>query len=321
MPPVTSAISVLKACVGGYVGTGGVHPAVLDAAREALAEAKGGGVLDGYVARCGDDLALIVLHDGSDDAVRALGRDAFSRSGVVGLRLGQHHAPTNGGPPIQSVGLDVGPRTSEPVLCFLADKAGPGAWNVYLYRTFADPFNTPNLVTDEVLRSGFRFTVFDRREGRELGFDLPAELYDLLAVAGTPDRYVITEVRSRATGDVAAVASTGADPGLLVRAEAPFPAVGEVLEAFAFPYAVTGWLEGTYVGPLMPVSTSDETSTRFDGPPRAIGLGFQVADQRLVGPRDLLGDRAFEDVRRQALQAADYLRRHGPFAPHRVAPA
>ena len=313
---------MLKACVGGYVGTGGLHPALLDAARESLAEAKAsGGVQDGYVARCGDDLALILLHEGAEDGVRALGRDAFKRSGAVGLKLGQHLAPTNGGPPIQSVRLPLELRSSEPVLCFLADKAGPGAWNVYLYRVFADPFNTPNLVTDPQLRQGFRFTVFDRREGRDRSYDLPGELYELLAEAGSPDRYTITEVRSRASGALAAVASTGSDPALVVRAESPFPAVGEVLEAFAFPYAVTGWLEGSYVGPLMPVSTSDETSTRFDGPPRAIGLGFQVAGDRLVGPRDLLGDRAFEDVRRQALQAAEYLRRHGPFSPHRVSRA
>jgi fructose 1,6-bisphosphatase len=38
--------------------------------------------------------------------------------------------------------------------------------------------------------------------------------------------------------------------------------------------------------------------------PRAIGLGFQVMPDRLVGPRDLLGDAAFDDLRREALQSA-----------------
>jgi fructose 1,6-bisphosphate aldolase/phosphatase len=99
---------------------------------------------------------------------------------------------------------------------------------------------------------------------------------------------------------------------LVVRCEAPFPAVGEVLEAFAFPFVVNS--ERT--APLMPVSTNAESSTRSDGPPRAIGLGFQIAGPRLVGPRDMLGDHAFDDARRKARAAADYLGRHGPFAPH-----
>jgi fructose 1,6-bisphosphatase len=38
--------------------------------------------------------------------------------------------------------------------------------------------------------------------------------------------------------------------------------------------------------------------------PRAIGLGFQVSPDRLVGPRDLLGDAAFDDLRRTAVASA-----------------
>jgi fructose 1,6-bisphosphate aldolase/phosphatase len=66
---------------------------------------------------------------------------------------------------------------------------------------------------------------------------------------------------------------------------------------------------------LMPSSTTSESASRAGGPPRAIGLGFQVAGRRLVGPRDLLGDAAFDEARRQAVAAGDYLRRHGTFAP------
>jgi fructose 1,6-bisphosphate aldolase/phosphatase len=66
--------------------------------------------------------------------------------------------------------------------------------------------------------------------------------------------------------------------------------------------------------PLMPVSTNDESCTRADGPPRAIGLGFQVTADRLIGPRDMLADASFDDARRRARDAADYLGRHGPFA-------
>jgi fructose 1,6-bisphosphate aldolase/phosphatase len=49
-----------------------------------------------------------------------------------------------------------------------------------------------------------------------------------------------------------------------------------------------------------------------------ISYGFQLADGKLVGPRDMFDDIAFDDARRLANQAAEYLRRHGPFEPHRL---
>ncbi len=316
-----STISVLKACTGGYVGAGHVHPALTDAVRQAVSEAKEAGTVgDGYVARCGDDLALILLHDHppSSPVIRGLGRDAFARAGAVGRRLAQHAASLNGAPEMTCVEMAFLPRTSEPVLCFLADKAGTGAWNVYLYRAFADPFNSPTLLDDPRASAGFNFVVDDQAGGRESrSYDLPSDLHPFLVDAAAGG--VVREVRSRSTGLAAAASSGGDDPAMLVRCHDGLPGVGEVLEAFSFPYAVAGWTGG--VGPLMPVASNDEAMTRSDGPPRVVGLGFQVAEGRLVGPRDLLGDRAFDEARRQALRTADYLRRQGPFAPRAAAPA
>jgi fructose 1,6-bisphosphate aldolase/phosphatase len=68
----------------------------------------------------------------------------------------------------------------------------------------------------------------------------------------------------------------------------------------------------------MPVSFSDANPTRFDGPPRVIAAGFQLSNGKLIGPVDLFGDPAFDGVRQQANQIADYMRRHGPFQPHRL---
>jgi fructose 1,6-bisphosphate aldolase/phosphatase len=42
--------------------------------------------------------------------------------------------------------LEFTERVSEPVLCFLADKTEPGAWNLPMFRMFADPFTTAGLV-------------------------------------------------------------------------------------------------------------------------------------------------------------------------------
>ena len=57
--------------------------------------------------------------------------------------------------------------------------------------------------------------------------------------------------------------------------------------------------------------------SRFDGPPRVVGLGYQLHDG-IVGPRDMFDYPSFDGARSTASQAMDYLRRHGPFEPHRL---
>ena len=77
-------------------------------------------------------------------------------------------------------------------------------------------------------------------------------------------------------------------------------------------------MRGSHHGPLMPVPVYDATPSRFDGPPRVISVGFQLAGGRLVGGSDMFDDPAFDEARRQCSTIADYLRRHGPFEPHRL---
>jgi fructose 1,6-bisphosphate aldolase/phosphatase len=112
------------------------------------------------------------------------------------------------------------------------------------------------------------------------------------------------------------------DPVCIVRAQHGLPAVGEVLETFAFPHLVAGWMRGSHHGPLMPVSADDSQNkvSRFDGPPRVVGLGFQVGNGKRVGPTDLFADPAFDRARDTASMISDYMRRHGPFMPHRLGP-
>jgi fructose 1,6-bisphosphate aldolase/phosphatase len=68
----------------------------------------------------------------------------------------------------------------------------------------------------------------------------------------------------------------------------------------------------------MPVSHDDAAPGRFDGPPRAVALGFEVDGGKLVGPRDLFDDPSFDRAREEANHLADVLRRQGPFEPHRL---
>ena len=71
-------------------------------------------------------------------------------------------------------------RTSEPVIVFMADKTEPGAWNLPLYKMFADPFNTIGLVIDPKMHAGFVFEVMDLINDKLITFSCPSEIYDLL---------------------------------------------------------------------------------------------------------------------------------------------
>jgi fructose 1,6-bisphosphate aldolase/phosphatase len=68
----------------------------------------------------------------------------------------------------------------------------------------------------------------------------------------------------------------------------------------------------------MPVGMKDSKMTRFDGPPRVVCLGFVLKDGKLTGPVDMFDDPAFDGARMKATEIADYVRRMGPFEPHRL---
>lgn len=336
-------LSVIKADVGGFVGHSAMHPDVLDAGREALARAVQSGLLiDGHASSCGDDLFLIMSHDRGEnnEDVHRLAWDTFVAGTDVAKKLHLYGAGQDllvdafsgnirgAGP--GSAELELEERPSEPVIVFMGDKTSAGSFNLPLYKMFADPFNTAGLVIAEPLHSGFAFEVHDVKEHRKIVLSAPEEVYDLLVFIGSPGRYAVKRVVSRLTGEVGAVSSTDKlsliagryvgkdDPTAIVRAQGNFPAVGEILEPFTTAWTVEGFMRGSHYGPWMPTSLRNATPSRFDGPPRVVALGFQLADGKLIGPRDMFDDPAFDNARREANDVADYLRKHGPFEPHRL---
>jgi fructose 1,6-bisphosphate aldolase/phosphatase len=146
---------------------------------------------------------------------------------------------------------------------------------------------------------------------------------------GASEHYIIKGIYKK-SGEIAAATSTQKvnliagryvgkdDPVMIIRCQSGFPAVGEVMEPFAMPHMVAGWMRGSHWGPFMPVSVDDANPTRFDGPPRVIALGFQVTNGTFIGPRDMFVDPSYDLARQQANEIADYIRRHGPFEPHRL---
>ncbi len=336
-------MSVIKADIGGYVGHSESHPEVIAKAEECMAHAKKEGLLiDYHVTKCGDDLQLIMTHTHGveSELIHKLAWDAFITATEVAKRLKLHGAGQDlladafsgnvkgMGPGVAEMEFEE--RGSETILVFMADKTSAGAWNMPLYKMFADPFNTIGLVIAPNMHDGFAFEVHDIKEHKKITFNTPEEIYDMLVLIGAPSRFVVKSVYHRQTKDIAAVSSTQRlalianryvgkdDPVCIVRAQGEFPAVGEVLEPFASPILVEGWMRGSHMGPLMPVAVKDSTPSRFDGPPRVISLGFQLAEGHLVGPRDMFDDKAFNLARHEANEMADLMRRHGPFEPHRL---
>jgi fructose 1,6-bisphosphate aldolase/phosphatase len=49
-----------------------------------------------------------------------------------------------------------------------------------------------------------------------------------------------------------------------------------------------------------------------------VAAGYQIADGKFIGPVDLFDDPAFDGARAKAIEVAEYMRRHGPFQPHRL---
>ena len=335
-------VSVIKADVGGYVGHSAIHPDLIEEADNRLEGAQHQEkIIDYHVTACGDDLELIMTHrNGTDNRdIHQLAWDIFMACSDTAHRLrlygaGQDLLSDAFSENIRGMGpgvaeMEFEEREAEPLVIFLADKTSAGAWNLPLYKMFADPFNTAGLAISPSMHEGFRFEVHDVKNHKRIFFDAPEELYDLLVFLGAAGQYVIKSIYAK-DNEIGAVSSTERlsliagkyvgkdDPALIVRCQGKFPAVGEALEPFTMPQIVEGWMRGSHYGPLMPVPVRQATPSRFDGPPRVIALGFQLAGGHLVGPRDMFDDPGFDRAREKTNELADLLRRHGPFEPHRL---
>ena len=348
-----TTVSVIKADVGSVVGHHRPHAKMIEYAKKKLVEAEETGLLKShYVYSVGDDIGLVMTHHRGENneeihrlawevfkeitekiskplklygAGQDLLKDAFSGN-VRGM-----------GPGVAEIEFEE--RRSDPIVVFAADKTEPGAWNLPLYRMFADPFNTAGLVIDPTLHEGFIFEIMDLERGETVRLKTPEESYDILGLLGTPGKYSVSKIYRAKDNEPAAAASTSRlsfiagkyvgkdDPVLIVRCQSGFPALGEVLAAFAIPHLVAGWMRGSHNGPLMPVSFKKHSAVGyFDGPPRVIAMGWQIADGRLIGvdgvePSDLFDDPVWDYSREIAVKVAFYMRTMGEIMPARLEPS
>jgi len=336
-------LSVLKADIGGLVGHCTMHPEIMDLADDELTKKKNDKtLLDYQVMACGDDLELIMTHTkGVDDQhIHKLAWDIFLKGADKAKEIGLYGAGQDlladafagnikgMGPGVAEMSFEE--RPAETILIFMADKTSPGAWNLPLFRIFGDPMTNPGLVIDPKMHDGFYFDVLDMKANKHIHFRMPEEMYDALIFIGSTEDFGIRAIYRKVDDEIAAVGSTQRlammagryvgkdDPVMVCRSQNGFPSVGEITEPFTLPHLVTGWMRGSHHGPLMPVPFESAQCVRFDGPPRVICAGFQLKNGNLVGPVDLFDDPAFDRARAEANVIADYLRRHGPFEPHRL---
>ncbi len=338
-----TTISLIKADIGSIGGHTKPHEKLLEACKNRLEKEKGKTLIDYYVTHCGDDIELIMTHTKGVDSkdVHTIAWDAFKEGTKIAKDLGLYGAGQDllsdafsgnvrgMGPGIAE--MEIEERPAEVFVALMADKTDSSAFNLPLYEMFANPFNTAGLVLDPKIHDGFKFEVQDVKGHKSIILNTPEESYDLLALIGLTDIYAVKRVY-RKSGEIAAVASTEKlsfiagkyvgkdDPGMLVRAQSGYPATGEVLDPFARPFYIAGWMRGSHRGPLMPVGEKDAIPTRFDGPPRIIALAFSMKNGILAGHVDAFADVGFNKAREQANEMADIMRRHGPFQPHLLPP-
>jgi fructose 1,6-bisphosphate aldolase/phosphatase len=347
-----TTISLIKCDVGSLAGHHIVPSPLLDIAEKNLKKAKEEGMINSYyVFNVGDDMQLLMVHEGgeSNPNIHKLAWETFREAADIALKLklygaGQDLLKTAFSGNIRGMGpgfaeMEIEERGSDPIVVFAADKTSAGAFNFPLFRIFADPMNTAGLVIDPNMAGGFKFEVLDTLENKKVVLKCPEEMYDLIALIGTVQRYIISRVwRARddlicAVGSVTKLSKIAGkyvgkdDPVMIIRAQHGLPALGEILVPFMHSYLVEGWMRGSHWGPIMPVGLKDAKCTVFDGPPRIVALGFQVANGKIAEDNsqkpmvaDLFDDVAFSMARNEALKYASMLRHMGEFEPSRLGP-
>ncbi|MDD4254120.1 MAG: fructose 1,6-bisphosphatase [Methanofollis sp.] len=254
-----TTVTVATADLGGFPAGQKAHPLVIERAAQVLRKEHGGLIIDSFVTRVGGRLACIFTHRDDPriaDLLTRVMEECRTLAGSLGL--------TGSG---EAGRADLPVETGDGVLVFLSSGAAEGAWSEALARIFADPYTTPALVDDPLLRRGFTFTCTDG------GFyPTPSGIYDLLA--HIDDGASVVKVEGPET--TVAAACTGADPALLLGTGRGCPPVAGVLAAVAD-------------SDFMPVSLCDAVPVCT----KAVCLGFGIHDGMLIGPADLFDDPAF----------------------------
>lgn len=330
-------LSIIKADIGSIGGHIKPSQKLLQAVEDYIKEKGKGLIIDYYIGYTGDDVAILTTHKKGtgNSKIHKLCWDAF----LAGTKIAKDQGLYGAGQDLlaeafsgnvkgmgpQVAEMEIEERPAEPFLMFGADKTEPGAYNLPLYLTFADPMHCAGLILAPTLKKGFKWIVMDvnyTKADRVIELVTPEEMYDLAALLRDNGRYIVESVWSRASGEQVVAASTTRlhniagkyvgkdDPVMLVRTQKDFPATGEVLSPYTIGHFVAGFMRGSHAGPLMPVKKNSSISF-FDGPPVVSALAFSVKNGKLTEPADAFDQPYWDYVRNKVSGKAEEIRRQG----------
>lgn len=333
-------LSVIKADIGSIGGHIKPSETLFKSVKDFIEANSRGLIKDFFVSYTGDDIAIIFTHTKGklNSEIHRLAWDAFKAGTEVAKKQGLYGAGQDllkdafsgnvkgAGPAVAE--LEFKERPKEPFLFFAADKTEPGAYNLPMYLTFADPMNTPGLLLQPNLTKGFKFSIMDvshTKGDRVIHLKTPDDIYKIAALLRDNQRFVVESVQT-SNGDPAAAVSTTRlhniagkytgkdDPVCLVRVQHDFPATGEVLAAFSRGHFVGGGMRGSHQMPLMPVKQNSPTSY-FDGPPLVSCAAFCVHNGKLTEPCDAFDHPFWDHVRDKVSRKALEMREQGFSGP------
>jgi len=330
-------ISVIKADIGSIGGHIKPSQKLLETV-ENFVKGKGKGlIIDCYIGHTGDDIAILMTHKRGvlDEKIHRLCWDAFLEGTKIAKEQGLYGAGQDllketfsgnvKGMGPQVAEMEIEERPLEPFLFFAADKTEPGAFNLPLYLSFADPMHCAGLILSPRIKKGFKFVIMDvsyTEANRIIELVTPEESYDIAALLRDTGRFIVESIFSRASGEQIVSNSTTRlhniagkyvgkdDPVMLIRSQFDFPATGEILSPYSLGQFVSGFMRGSHIGPLMPVKKNSPISF-FDGPPIVSCLAFSMKNGKLTEPADCFDQPYWDYVRQRVSQKAEEIRRQG----------
>lgn len=339
MAKITS--SIIKADVGSIGGHIRPSDEMLKVVENYVKQKGKGLVIDYYIGHTGDDISILITHKKGtgNKKIHQLCWNAFLSATKIAKNQGLYGAGQDllaeafsgnvKGMGPQVAEMEIEERPAEPFLMFMADKTEPGAFNLPLYLSFADPMYCAGLLLSPVLKKGFKWVVMDvnyTKADKIIELVTPEETYDLAALLRDNERFVVESIWSRATGEQVVAASTTRlhniagkyvgkdDPVMLVRTQKTFPATGEILAPYGIGHFVAGFMRGSHNGPLMPVKKNSPISF-FDGPPVVSCLAFSSHQGKLTGPADCFDQPYWDYIRYKVAKKAEEIRRQGFSGP------
>lgn len=330
-------LTVIKADIGSIGGHIQPSKLLVEEVKNYIEANSKGIVIDFYVSYTGDDIAILLTHERgvSNPEIHQLAWEAFKSGTELAKKQGLYGAGQDllkdafsgnvkgMGPAVAE--MEIEERPNEPFLFFAADKTDPGAYNLPLYLSFADPMHCAGLILSPKMSKGFKFTIIDvqyTEADRVIELCAPEEIYDIAALLRDNQRFVIESIHSRESGEQAVAVSTTRlhniagkytgkdDPVMLVRVQGNFPATGEVLSPFSIGHYVAGFMRGSHTGPLMPMPHF-ATVSYFDGPPIVSCYAFCVHNGKLTEPADPFNHPFWDYVRNNVALKAIEMRKQG----------